>query len=481
MLMPFDVVLVAPPAKVIREEYFDAPSFPEIGIAYVGGYIERHGIASVLLIDARLERLDHDATVQRVLECKPRIVGLTAFTHLITSAALLAERIKAADPGIVVVIGGYHASSLPEPTLREFPIFDYLVAGEGEMAFAKLVEAVMAGERDPQIPGVFYRRGDVVHGLGRGEIPPHLDELGEPAWHLYDPEIFKRHVSLLPIMSLRGCPFSCNFCSRPYGQSVRRRTPSKVVDEIERNVTVYGVRSMRFHDETFSVHKKHVVDMANDILARKLDIQWTATVHANTINLELATLMKQAGCTLAGYGVESGDDQILASMNKGVNKKRLLEAAEIFRAAGLPFSALFIFGHPNETLKTIWASVRFAVKLKPDTLSFGIMVPYPGTDVWRMATKGEGGYVKLSPNWDDYNKFLGNAVELKTVSRSTLEFMQVFGYLYVLIMSGNFKELRRILVEERTRAFSVFGNMVMKLFRRETAVGAERLTGASSS
>ncbi len=458
---PYEVVLVNPPAEVIREEVYDRPAFPAIGIAYVGGYLESRLKTVPLLIDGKLERLGLDETVDRIVAAQPRVVGLSAFTHMVLTANRIAQRVRERIPDVVLVLGCHHVSFLPRRSLEEFPVFDYVVAGEGEVAFAELVTAVRTGVRNPVISGVWYRDrdGQIVEG-GRGRIPDHLDQQGFAAWHLFNQDAIRRYVTSLPVMTQRGCPFSCHFCSRPYGRKVRQRSATHVVDEIQRNVDVFGIRDIRFYDETFTVNKKHVENILNELVARRIRIEWQAMVHANTIDQAIVRLMKETGCKLAGFGVESGDDEIMAAMKKGVTKEGIRAATMMFRTAGLNYATYFIIGHPGETLGSIWRSIRFAAELKAREQPFGIMVPYPGTEIWEMAVKGQNGYKKLSTNWDDYNKQIGNAVELERVSRRQMEFMQVVGELYCNVVNGRIGNLISMIIKRRAGVYSILKKLV---------------------
>ena len=165
--------------------------------------------------------------------------------------------------------------------------------------------------------------------MGRGEIPATLDELGEPGWHLFDQDIINKYCGDIPIIGMRGCPFSCNFCSRPYGQIVRLRSPKLIVDEIEKNQKRYGISYFDFWDETFTVNKPHTQELCREIIKRKLNIQFFCQTHANTFDLETAKLMKEAGCNHAGLCVESGNDEILIKMKKGAKKENILRARSI--------------------------------------------------------------------------------------------------------------------------------------------------------
>ena len=427
-MMRAEVVLLNPPAAVVREPFYDQPDFPAIGIAYVASWLERHGGIVPCVIDGRLERRDPAQVVEAIVARRPRVLGISAMTHMVKTAARIAASVKAAVPDTKVVLGGFHASFLPERTLDEFPVFDYLVVGEGEVAFTALVAALRAGEGAPRIAGVRWRGGPAT---GRGEIPPTLEELGSPAWHLFDAGALRRHCRVLPVMSQRGCPFGCDFCSRPYGRKVRARSARHVVDEIEANVRAFGIRDLNFFDETFTLNKRHVAGICRELIDRGLPVHWFSNLHANTADREMVELMRRAGCVEVGYGVESGNEAIIRSMQKGVTKARLLDAARVLREVGMPFAAYFILGHPHETFATILETIRFAREIAPTRPAFGVMVPYPGTDVWDMARRGDGGYRRISEDWDEYNKQLGNAVELEGLPRRVLDMLTLVAYLYV--------------------------------------------------
>ncbi len=458
----YDVVLVYPPARAILEVY-DLPDFPNIGIAYIGNYLKSHTGIVPALIDAKFSRLSIEETVAEIVRLQPKVVGFGAMTPMVTVAAEVMALVKEQLGDVVTVLGGFHATFMPGRTLREFPSIDYVVVGEGEMAFSSLVKALVDGRPVPNIQGLWRRRdGDIVNA-GRAEIPETLDELGSPGWDLYDAAEMEEFCESLPVMGQRGCPFSCTFCSRPYGQSVRKRTPALIADEIKDDIEKYGVRNIHFYDETFSVDRKHTSELCEELIRRNVpkNAQWTATVHANTIDLELATLMKSAGCGFAGYGVETGDEDIMAQMKKGVNKDRLLKAREVLKCAGITTSGYFMLGHPNESRRSVFKTIAFAVKLNPDVAAIGIMVPYPGTQIWELATKGEGGYKKLSVNWDDFNKQLGNAVELESIHRREIEFYQLVGYASLYVFNLRFGDLFRVMRDNMKLLLSVVAKIVL--------------------
>ena len=459
-LSQYDVVLVYPPSETVLEVY-DLPNYPNISIAYVGNYLEKHTGVVPALIDAKMSRMSIDETVEKVLDLNPRIVGIGCMTPWVIPASHLIEKIKNRRPNIVTVLGGFHATFLPERTLDEFAMFDYICVGEGEMAMAELTKRVLSGEELTCIPGIWGRVNGKTVANGRGLIPTTLDELGEPGWHLFDQDDMDQYCRTIPVMAQRGCPFGCTFCSRPYGRKVRARTPALIADEIFQDLERYQLEKVHFYDETFSVNQKWTLELCDELISRNASkkLQWTSTVHANTINLEVAQKMKDAGCIYVGYGVESGDDKIIAQMKKGVTKKGIIEVRRIFKQVGITTIAYFMIGHPNETLGSIWRTIKFAIRLNPDVAAIGIMVPYPGTEIWELANKGEGGYMSLSTNWSDYNKQLGNAVRLRNLSRRQMEFFQLLGYVLIPLLNFRFVDLYRNALQH----FRLLAAMIMNI------------------
>ncbi|MDZ7832241.1 MAG: radical SAM protein [Desulfobacterales bacterium] len=391
----YDVILVNPPAEYVIEEY-DHPDYPNISIAYIGNYLEKNGGITPALIDARLARLSFVETVDQIVSLNPSIVGITSFTHSIPMAARIAQELKQKLNDIVVVLGGFHTTFLPERTLHEYPVFDYLVAGEGEVAFLKLIESILAGNPCETMNGVWYNKfGKIVNNNPKADILRDIDEIGEPGWHLFDQDVIKKFCRYLPVITQRGCPFQCNFCSRPYGNKVRKRNNLLVVDEIERNVNQYNVKHIDFYDETFSANKKATKQLCSEIINRGINVSWCCTTHVNTLDNEIVHLMKKAGCVEVRFGVESGNTEIINQMKKGITKKKILEAHELFKEAKITTTAFFILGHPNESLKSLWDTVKFAIRINADKTAIGIMVPYPGSEIWNMVNEGRGG-IKIS-------------------------------------------------------------------------------------
>ena len=471
-LMDEPVLLVNPPAEVPRECY-DTPDYPAIGIGYVAGYLRDQG-QPVAVLDAKLERLTVEATIDRIAAARPRVLGLSSMTHLIATTHRIAAAVKQRRPQTIIVLGGFHASFLPQRTLEEFPAFDYVCVGEGEIAFSKLVTAIREGRDPVDIPGIGRRTSAGVRLNGRGEIPDNLDDLGMPAWDLFPP------ARMYPVMSQRGCPFACNFCSRPYGRKLRTRSPAHVVAELRRSYEQFGCRQVDFYDETFTVRRDYVQSLCQAIeqqgLAGKLRL-W-AYVHANTIDLPTAQAMKRAGFAEVGMGVESGSPRIMKSMGKGVGPADVVRAARVFNQAGLRFGAYFIIGHPGETVAEVHESIRLAVRLNPDSVAFGIMTPYPGSKVWDLAARGEGGYRMITTSWEDFNKQIGKALDLQTMSRRTMERLQLQAYLTVYLRNWRLPEMAKAIWTNRRRIAVIVGKL-LRPRRQAEACSSSWLAGSA--
>jgi radical SAM superfamily enzyme YgiQ (UPF0313 family) len=234
------------------------------------------------------------------------------------------------------------------------------------------------------------------------------------------------------------------------------------VAELGRTVDQSGCSHVDFYDETFTVRKDFVNDLCNAIIETNLHKKLTfwSYVHANTIDLPTAMKMKKAGFREVGFGVESGNAEIMKRMQKGVRRDDVIRAATIFRQVGLKFATYIIIGHPHETKRSVKDSIDLAVELNPDSVAFGIMTPYPGTQIWEMAIRGEGGYKMLSMNWEEFNKQIGSALELTTLSRRQMELLQLRAYLSVYLRTFRFREMFQAITANRKRIAVILRKLI---------------------
>lgn len=416
-------------------ESHDFPDYPHSGIAYLAAYLRSRN-ASCDVIDSKLERLTIEQVALRIKEREYDIVGISAMTHDIVSAAKLAASIKSNRLSTRTVIGGVHATAIPEKTLEEFQCFDFLVHGEGEISFFELVKAVERNE-DPQgILGVAYRAGNQVRFNGPRPRVENLDELPFPDYSMFAP------CREYHIVTARGCPYHCIFCMSPYGrEKARERSPKNVIEELKL-IEKYHPRVIKFNDETFGMNRTRALRLLELICANGLNkTKKVASLRANHVDRELLVKMRDAGFYYIDYGVETGNPAMLKKIRKGITLEQAERAIRLTKEAGIKVGANYIIGHPGETLQTANETIRFAVKLNADFNAIGLMVPYPGTKVAEMAYRGEGGYKLISRDWRDYNKQLGNALELETLTRRQMERLQLKGYLEILVRNYRFLDL----------------------------------------
>lgn len=449
-----DITLVDPPPfKII--EIHDAPGCSRLGLGYIAGFLRNRGI-SCNVIDAKSEMLHPGEVEERLREQKPDIVGITAMTHEVTQADTVAKLVKRISPSSIVVLGGPHATALPVQTLVEFPSFDAVVFGEGEYTLYELVTAIEKQESLKGIQGVTYRTRNHIYMNEPREFNRNLDDLPFPAWDMFPKS------TTYPIITTRGCPFNCNFCMRVLGKKVRRRTPQNVIEELERDVEAFGAKFIHFYDETFAVNKEFANQVLDLIIERGLHkkIKWDARTRVDVGDYELFRKMKAAGCDWIGFGVESGNEEILKATGKGITKNQAISSIKMAKRAGLKTGSYFIIGHPFETRRTARETINFATKLNTTTVAFGIMVPYPGTKVYEMAEVGSGGYKIISTDWKDFNKTIGNSLELEHLPRKEMEKLELLAYLKFYLGNLRFLNLIKLFLNQRRVVFQAIKKLL---------------------
>lgn len=444
------VLLVNPPPFRKQEAYYDTPPYPRTGLAYLAGSLRAAGI-DVRVLDCKFDRVDHDAAVRKIARSGADVVGFTGFTNEIIQSALLAAAVKRELPGATTVIGGVHAGVLPEGTLREFPGFDLAVVGAGEVTLVELVRAIGRRGALLDIPGVagLNGQGNYRYGGDRERIDD-LAGLAEPAWDLFRPA--REYI----LHTQRGCPFKCPFCVNPNGRKVRAEPVVRVLRQIA-GLAEKGCRSLLFGDEVFTLNRERTLAICRGLTESGLNrkIRWWCVTHVNCIDFELATAMREAGCYRVGLGLESGDEERLKAIGKNTSVGKILKVVSDLKRARLPFEGYFILGQPGETAETAQAVIDFAIRINPDYPVFGIMVPYPGTAVGRMALKGEGGYRLVARDWNDYNKQIGNALDFDGVDRRLLEKMQFQGYVGVFLRNRRLAGFLRFCWQYRSNGWTV--------------------------
>ena len=438
------IVLINPPSQKSIDKW-DNPKWPHLGLAYIASILLKSSIKPIV-IDAKFEKINLDEVKNRLSNIEQvDIVGLTSMTHNIKDAHATAKIIKDFFPESLTVIGGCHVTALPKQTLEEFPFFDVVVIGEGEITFYEIVKAIKEKTNFEKIEGIAFRKNNEIYITKPREFINNIDAIPFPAWQLF-PKSEK-----YPIMASRGCPSKCNFCMRVMGTKVRIRTPRNIINEMLEDIIKFNAKHIPFFDDSFTVNKKNCLKLLELMTKNKINnkVTWSVETRVDFINKEILLKMKSGGCVWVGFGIESGNPEILKRTGKGITKEQAVEAINQAKSAGIRVGSFFILGHPFETYESAMDTIKFAKQLNTDTVAFGIMVPYPGTEIFKMALSGEGGYKIISSNWSDFDKTIGNSLELETLSRNDLEILQLRGYLEVYLLNYRFFDFLKIFIENR--------------------------------
>jgi len=374
-----EILLVMPPGGTF--------SGLPLGLAYVAAYLEKFGY-KVECLDAVAEGLTTRDVLKKITRSKPRFLGLSVLTPAAPNAYRIARQAK--ELGVTTIMGGIHPTALPAEALENGA--DFVVIGEGEVTVAELIEAIDCNRNVDTVRGIAYTRNG---SIGTTDPRPPIDELDKlpfPAREMFPLRKYPRIERASPggeIMSSRGCPYSCLFCSSRlvHGRKFRARSPQNVVDEIDEIVQKFRIRRIGFLDDTFTINKERVVRICDLIRERGLDIEWYCETRVDLVDRELLQKMKNCGCFLIEYGVESGSERVLRRIKKGITLDQTRRAFAMTKEVGIRTRADFMIGNPTETKEDAKETLKLAIELDPWRASFSIVTPLPGSELYEYALR----------------------------------------------------------------------------------------------
>lgn len=361
--------------------------YPKLGVLYVAAYVERATGRSPAFIDCPANAIGYEELARQVAETKPDLVGIGVLTFCLLDALKTARLVKRVYPPAKICFGGVHAGLYPEETLR-LPEVDFVVHGEGERAFARLVQALEAGASTHDlkgIPGLGWRVDGEWYLNPEKDPPESLDDLPFPARHLINMQSYSHILAqgsqFSTLQSSRGCPFACTFCDiRKSG--FRARTPENVLAEI-RHLVEQGVDELFFVDDTITVQKRRLHDLCRVIIKSGLKVHYKISARVDTVTPELLSDLKQSGCYRIHYGVETANPRLLKYMEKGVTPEQVQRAFRMTKEAGIQALAYMMIGIPTETSAEMQETIDFAIALDADYAQFSVCTPYPKTELYR--------------------------------------------------------------------------------------------------
>jgi len=359
---------------------------PPLGYAYMARHLKAAG-HDVLHADLPFLGNDPTALESVLADYRPDLVGVTSVAQSYCQALEIARFVKQAEPAPRVVFGGPHVTFLPIECLNRHPAVDFVLLYDAEHSVVELCDALEQGNGEDaalrKVSGLAFRDGTGRVALTPPEPPLlALDELGRPDRSIFDLRPYLAYDYETVVMTARGCPSHCTFCSTTIsGRKPRWNSPVHVVDEME-EVIELGFRSIFFGDDTFSGDPKRAIAIAEEIRRRGVDIQWTSNMRAQDAKPAVLDAMREAGAYRVFMGFESVQQSTLRLVKKGATPERMVERARLVMSAGLELHSSFIIGAPGDTDASLEATLDYIRLLNPTVATFNVMEPRPGTDVF---------------------------------------------------------------------------------------------------
>jgi radical SAM superfamily enzyme YgiQ (UPF0313 family) len=356
--------------------------FPPIEMLYLAAIARSWHQSEVLLLDAIAENVNEKEVESSIRDFDPDVIVCITGFEIFESDIRLINTFKKKFTEKIFVVFGHYPTHFPAETLH-YSGADYVLEGEPDINFSSLLDHLSGKIAREEMVGVFYNGTDgnirIKHGAGRIKKP---DELPIPAHDLLKINLYNEPFLSKPfglIQSARGCPYSCNFCVRSYGSRLALRSPESIIEEIKMLVTLHKIKSLRFIDDTFTATSKRVIRFCKLLLENEIRLQWTCLSRPDTLDEEMISWMKKAGCVRVYIGIESGSQKILDIINKQIDLVQGLDNIRLLQKYGIETSAFFMVGYPEETVSDFKLSMEFARKARFDYVIPFKFTAYPGT------------------------------------------------------------------------------------------------------
>lgn len=386
-------LIVPPTGKVIREDRCQTPIDglhtvalrPPMDLLYMAASLEREGIKCTLGDypgeDWGWEQLEED-----LRRLRPDLIVLSITTPTLARDLRAAQLAKVVRPDTVVVVKGAHFWRDQPSMLKQYPMIDVIMRGEYEHTIAEIATKPDWSE----VTGVVYRRSGEVVSTGKRPFNFNLDSLAYPARHLANNRLYRRPDTgelQTTIVTNRGCPEKCIFCLAPRvaGRENRVRSIPNILGEIQDCVNTHGIRNFLFRSDTFTLSPDWVIELCQEIVRSGLKIKWSCNSRVDTMNGEMLRAMREAGCWLISFGVESGNQEVLDNLRKNITKEQVRAAVNRCKLEKILTSIYFLIGTPWESEQTFRDTVDFAKQLEPDFVEFFYAYPFEGTELYKVA------------------------------------------------------------------------------------------------
>ena len=370
---------------------------PPLGILYMKAYL--HGISDhhVDILDANALKMGAQQVLEHCAGKQYDCVGFSATTLAYPFAMDAARLIRDSQPAVKLILGGPHAQGDPEGIIQANPsLFDYVCYSEGEFALSLLLDYFAKRLTEPELKGWLYSKNGEIIRTPMPPVPDNLDLFGHPAEHvptqwvrLYHEKVLAyRNLPMFAVMSSRGCPFKCTFCSTPfrfktlYQGKMRYHSIEWLIEELRLLEEKHGVREVNIVDDTFNVNRERALEFSRRKSESGLRMAWACNFEANIADPALISAMKNAGCWTIMVGGESGSDRMLEFIRKGVTAKKLEQVVQWAHEIGIVTRVSFILGLPTETKESIAETINLIKRSNIHFPYFQLYVPLPGTAMY---------------------------------------------------------------------------------------------------
>lgn len=440
-------------------------SSPPLGILSLASMIRKYGY-QVEVVDAHAEGLTIEQIIDEVRQFDPQVIGLTAMTVMISASAQIAKAIKDYDSNIITILGGVHVTAEPIETLKRYPQFDYAVVGEGEVVFTEFLEQIRKQNEVDNVQSLVWRRSGDINVNQRRAFFKGLDEFPPPAFDLV-PNLFNHYrlsvfgtkkFKSVGLVTSRGCTGKCTFCDLGVvGRGYRANTAKYLIELMKDVYQKYGVTDFLFYDDLFVGSRPRLKEICEIIIKEKLPFTWSCCARVDFIHVDMLKLMKDAGCWMIEYGIESGCQRIIDSMRKNITKEKIRETINATHDVGIVTKGNFIFGNPGEDHWSIVESIDFACSLKLNYAQHTFLQPLPGSELYETAGK----YGSFDPSWDRFNTFSINFMPNGFTRDNLVAYSKYFWNRFYLRPHIIWQELMKIKsIEDIQRAWLAFKGFI---------------------
>ena len=448
------ILLIYPPSPVLNREdrcqqptkdLIVIPPLPPTDLMYLAAVAEKAGLEAK--INDYSQNGDYEADLK---EFNPDYLVVNIATPTLEHDLDAVKKAKEICPNVITIAKGAAFLTLADRIIKEHNELDFGILGEAENTLKEILE----GKPKAEILGLYYKENDEVKFTGNRPFIEDLDSLPFPARHLVDNNIYRRpdnNKVQATIKVSRGCPFHCFFClATPVsGAKVRRRSPENIVAEIKECVEKYNIKNFLFCSDIFNIDKEWTMKLCQAIIDSGLKITWSANTRADTADLEMAEMMYKSGCRLVSIGVESGSQYMLEKMGKKITLNDVRRTVKVFKKAKIRIYNYFVIGLPWETEETVEETIKFAIELNSDFISFYTATPLPGSRFYDYA---------LEHNLFDKETSFENAYYYPAVNTHNLSRERVFELHKSAIKRFYLRPLYILKMLSRIRSFAEIKN-----------------------